>query len=433
MMARFARLSAALAIVMAVSACATASPPVRDRAAVTDGPLAGAARWSASVPINWNGTLLLYSRGYSATAGAAEAAPEQYRDALLAAGYALAGSNYGSGGWALAEAVPAQEQAVAAFARRYGKPKRILAYGFSMGGLVTTALAERPRPVVDGALSLCSSMGGALAMMNMGLDGAFAFRTLVAPNSSIDLVDVADDRASAARVAAIAREASGTPAGRARIALAATLAGIPAWVPPQPGETPEHLFERQLAVISGAFPMGVFLPRAEQELRAGGNFSWNTDVDYAAQLAKSEREDFVRHFYRQAGLDLAADLAALARAPRIAAVAPAVGYMAAHYTPTGRPEVPLLAVQALGDTVTSPSLQEGYAGHAPRGAMQSLYLPQPGHCAFTSAQILEAVRRLERRLDAGKWPAPSPAYSSERPAPLLRPCFQTQPCVEGRR
>lgn len=433
MIARGAWLGAALALSMAPAACTTAPPPLRDRAAVTDAPLAGTARWSASVPANWNGTLLLYSRGYSATAGEAEAAPAQYRDALLAAGYALAGSNYGSGGWALAEAVPAQARAVAAFARRYGKPKRVLAYGFSMGGLVTTALAEQPRPVIDGALSLCSSMAGSLAMMNMGLDGAFAFRTLVAPNSDIELVGVADDRANAARVSAMAREAAGTPAGRARIALAAALAGIPAWVPAQPGETREHLFERQLAVVSGAFPMGVFLPRAEQEQRAGGNFSWNTDLDYAAQLAKSGREEFVRHFYRQAGLDLAADMAALARAPRISAAGPAVGYMAAHYTPTGRPRVPLLAVQALGDTVTSPSLQEGYARQAAGGAMQSLYLPQSGHCAFTAAQILEAVRRLERRLEGGKWPAPSPSYSTERPAPLLRPCFQAQPCVENER
>jgi pimeloyl-ACP methyl ester carboxylesterase len=433
MTARGARLAAVLAVALALPACATAPPPARDRAALVDAPLAGAARWSASVPAEWNGTLLLYSRGYSATAGAAEAAPAQYRDALLAAGYALAGSNYGSGGWALAEAVPAQERAVAAFTRRYGKPKRVLAYGFSMGGLVTTALAERPRPAIDGALSLCSSMGGSLAMMNMGLDGAFAFRTLVAPNSDVELVDVADDRANAARVAALSREAAATPAGRARIALAATLAGIPAWVPAQPGETREHLLDRQLAALSGAVPMGVFLPRAEQEQRAGGNSSWNSDVDYGAQLARSGREDFVRHFYREAGIDLAADLAALARAPRIAAAAPAVAYMAAHYAPTGRPTVPLLAVQALGDTVTSPSLQEGYARQTPSGAVQSLYLPQAGHCAFTGAQILEALGRLERRLDQGGWPAPSPSYSAEFPAPLLRPCFQGQPCVKAGR
>jgi pimeloyl-ACP methyl ester carboxylesterase len=419
---------AALAIILALPACATTTPTARDLTPTVEASLAGATQWSAVVPARWNGTLLLHSRGYSAAAGAPEAAPARYRDALLAAGYALAGSNYGSGGWALAEAVPAQEQTVAAFARRYGKPKRVIGYGFSMGGLVTTALAERPHPVVDGALSLCGSIGGSLAMMNMGLDGAFVFRTLVAPNSKIELVGVTDDRANAARVAAAAGEAAKTPAGRARIALAGTLAGIPGWVPSQPGEARDQAFERQFAALARGFPTGVFLPRAEQQQRAGGNFSWNDGVDYGALLAASGRERFVRHFYEKAGLDLSADMALLARTPRVVAAKPAVAYMAAHYVPTGEPRVPLLAVQALGDTVTSPSLQEGYAGMASGRMMQSLYLPQAGHCAFTSEQVLDALGRVGRRLDLGTWAAPSSLYARERPAPLLRPCFRHRRC-----
>jgi dienelactone hydrolase len=419
---------AALAAILALPACATTPRIALDRSPTVEAPLSGAAQWSAVLPANWNGTLLLHSRGYSAAAGAPEAAPERYREALLAAGYALAGSNYGSGGWALAEAVPAQEQVVAAFARRYGKPKRVIAYGFSMGGLVTTALAERPHPVINGALALCSSMGGSLAMMNMGLDGAFVFRTLVAPESAIELVGMTDDRANAAGVAAVAGEAAKTPAGRARIALAATLAGIPAWVPSQAREPREQAFERQFAALARGFPMGVFLPRAEQQRRAGGNFSWNNDVDYNALLAASGRQEFVRHFYDKAGLDLSADMDLLARTPRIAAAGPAVAYMTAHYVPTGEPRVPLLAVQALGDTVTSPSLQEGYARDASPRMMQSLYLPQAGHCAFTNEQLLDALGRLDRRLDLGTWAPASSLYVRERPAPLLRPCFRHDRC-----
>jgi pimeloyl-ACP methyl ester carboxylesterase len=417
----------ALALVLALPAGA-AAPRATDRMPTVEAGLTGGAKWSAVVPANWNGTLLLHSRGYAAEAGAPEPAPARYRDQLLAAGYALAASNYGSGGWALAEAVPAQERTVAAFARRYGKPRRVIGYGFSMGGLVTTALAERPHPVIDGALSLCSSMGGSLAMMNMGLDGAFVFRTLVAPRVNIEIVGVTDDRANAAQVAAAAGEALKTPAGRARLALAATLAGIPAWVPAQTGETREQLFDRQAAALAHSFPMGVFLPRAEQETRAGGNFSWNTGIDYVAQLAASGREEFIRYLYRQAGLDLSVDLASLSGTQRVGAKAPAVAYMAAHYVPTGRTKVPMLAVQALGDTVTSPSLQEGYAGIAKSRSMQSLYVAQSGHCTFTSEQVLAALDRLSQRLIRGKWPAPSPEYASEHPAPLLRPCFQSNRC-----
>jgi len=418
---------AALAALLMMPLCGAAQGPAAQPAGA-EATLPGGALWSAEVPPNWNGVLLLHSRGYAAEAGTPEAAPASYRGRLLAAGYALAGSNYGSGGWALAEAVPAQEQTVTAFTRRYGKPRRVIAYGFSMGGLITTALAERAHPVIDGGLSLCSSMGGSLAMMNMGLDGAFVFRTLVAPKSDIALVGIRDDRANAARVAAAAGEAGKTAAGRARMALAATLAGIPAWVPARAGESREALFERQAAVLTHAFPMGVFLPRAEQEQRAGGNFSWNTGVDYRAELASSGREEFVRYLYRRAGLDLSADLASLNATARVRASGPAVAYMAANYAPDGRPRVPLLAVQALGDTVTSPSLQEGYAAVARRRMMQSLYVAQAGHCAFTGEQLLDALAHLGQRLDSGSWPAPSPLYAHERPARLLRPCFRQKPC-----
>jgi dienelactone hydrolase len=416
-------LAAALVLPAVCAATAGAGQPQTAEATLASG-----ARWAATVPPNWNGVLLLHSRGYAAQAGAPEPAPPRYRDALLSAGYALAASNYGAGGWSVAEAVPAQEQAVAAFARRYGKPRRVIGYGFSMGGLVTTALAERKHPVLDGAIAFCSSMGGSLAMMNMGLDGAFAFRTLVAPQAGIALTGVADDRANAARVAAAAQKAAQTPQGRARLVLAATLAGIPAWVPPQAGERDEALFDRQTAVLVSAFPMGVFLPRAEQEHRAGGGFSWNTDVDYRRQLAISGRAKFVGRAYRQAGLDLDADLAALAQAPRVAAAPAAVDYMARHYIPNGSPTVPLLALQALGDTVTSPSLQQGYAAVARGAMMQSLYVGQAGHCDFSPEQLLEAVSRLGRRLDSGRWPTPATTHVREGPAPLLRPCFQGNRC-----
>ena len=136
--------------------------------------------------------------------------------------------------------------------------------------------------------------------------------------------------------------------------------------------------EQKVEALARAFPAGVFLPRAEQEQRAGGIYSWNTGVDYAALLARSGQEPLIRRLYAKAELDLAADLAQLAREPRISAQPHAVAYMAANYSPTGRPNVPLLAVQALNDPVTSPSLQEGYAAAASPRMVQSLYFLRSG-------------------------------------------------------
>ena len=53
-----------------------------------------------------------------------------------------------------------------------------------MGGLVTTALAEGRGTPIHGGIAFCPSIGGALGMMNMALDGAFAFRTLAAPEAN---------------------------------------------------------------------------------------------------------------------------------------------------------------------------------------------------------------------------------------------------------
>ncbi|HWU01965.1 MAG TPA: hypothetical protein VN222_04425, partial [Novosphingobium sp.] len=115
-----------------------ASPPVRLTQSAS---LPAGARWSAQVPAAWNGTLLLWSRGYAARPGEPELAPARARAALLGLGYAIAASDYGAGGWALEQAVPAQQATLRAFTQAYGRPRRVIAMGNSMGGLVTTALA----------------------------------------------------------------------------------------------------------------------------------------------------------------------------------------------------------------------------------------------------------------------------------------------------
>ncbi len=417
----------ALSSLWPASPSAGASDVAASAPRLLSGTISGGARWTAQVPARWNGTLLLWSRGYAPTANEPELASEGVRANLLAQGYALAASNYGADGWALAEAVPAQRATVAAFADQAGRPRRVLGFGYSMGGLVTTALAEQPRPAIDGAVALCPSIGGALGMMNMALDGAFAFRTLVAPDASIRLVGTGDDRANGARVAAALATARRTPAGRARIALAAVLAGLPGWTRPYRPEPAADDMDAQAEEMAAAVPMGVFLPRADQEARAGGVFSWNRGIDYRAQLRRSGRQAMIATVYRRAGLDLAADLARLNAAPRIAAAPAAVAYMRAHYTPTMRPRVPIVSVQAIGDGLTSPSLQRDYVAQAGRRAA-ALWLRQSGHCTFQPQQIAAAIHVLEQRLDSGRWPARPAGFVAHTPPPMLRPCRRDGPC-----
>lgn len=70
-----------------------------------------------------------------------------------------------------------------------------------------------------------------------------------------------------------------------------------------------------------------FAARAELERRAGGNPSWNTDVDYHQQLSISPDREQVGALHQAAGLDLEADLRRLEAAPRIKADQQAVAYL----------------------------------------------------------------------------------------------------------
>lgn len=409
-----------LSCVLALTASGSVGAPAGDL-------LPSGAHWTADVPTNWNGTLLLWSRGYSPNVGKLEDAPAQIKSSLLAAGYALAGSDYGSGGWALEQAIPAQLATIDAFAKRYGKPKHVIAWGNSMGGLVTTALAEHRPAAIDGAAPFCSSMGGAVGMMNMALDGAYAFRTLIAPSSDIRLVAVDDDMINANRVSKEVAKAIDTPQGKARIALSGVLAGLPGWTikdSPEPAPTD---YDEQARQVADAFARGVFLPRVDQEKRAGGVFSWNTGVDYRAQLMKSGRRPFVQALYKKAGLDLDADLRQLNQGKRIQATPSATDYMMRNYTPNARPAVPVLAVQAIGDGATSPSLQQGYADAA-RGDVRALWVKLSGHCTFQPQTVLEAIAFLNSRVTQKHWPSPPSGFLSYRAPPMLRPCFRGQQC-----
>ena len=417
-----------IGMLVAVAVVAAAPGAAQQAAAPPGGGiLTSGARWSANVPDNWNGTLLLWSRGYSQRAGDPESAPVAVRAQLLAAGYAVAGSDYGAGGWSLAEAVPAQRATIAAFATRYGKPRRVIAWGYSMGGLVTTALSEQRPAAVDGGLAMCASIGGAIGMMNMALDGATAFRTLVAPDAGIRVVAVDDDRANGKRVADAVAAVAATPAGRARIALAGVLAGLPGWTSRDGAEPAPGDHRAQADEIARSFVMGVFLPRVDQEKRAGGVFSWTTGVDYRAQLALSGRRAMVAALYRDAGLDLDADLARLNAAPRVTAAPAAVDYMTRHYTPSARPTVPLLAVQTIGDGLTSPSLQRGYA-QAAHGDVRSLWVRQAGHCTFTPDTVLASIRLIDARVARGTWPVTPTSFVTHTPPPMLRPCVRGGRC-----
>lgn len=402
--------------------------------------LADGALWVASVPANWNGTLLLYSHGYSRTLVAPNAAPEKVKALLLAQGYALAASQYPSSGWAVAGAVPSQLLVLSAFNKHFGKPKRVIAWGDSMGGLITTALAEKHSDQIDGAITMCASNVGALPMMNMGLDGAFTLSTLIAPELAFSPVGRGDNFAQVKQVLAAMHEARKTPLGRARVALAGVMAGLPGWSIEDTEMPSATDFDEQERQIANAMLMGTFLPRGDQESRAGGVFSWNLGIDYQQLLASSGRADLVNYLYAQAGVKVEDDLALLAKAPRVSASPQAVQYMQDNFTPSGDLKVPLFSMHTIGDGMTSPAMQFAYARQvqAKTGSDNVLlaWIKRAGHCSQNEAEMVAAIHALETKLETGDWHRSvaelnktpvngvPPAFMAYQPFTLPRKCLQ---------
>ncbi|HEX5503519.1 MAG TPA: DUF6351 family protein, partial [Thermomicrobiales bacterium] len=415
----------------ALTLCALVLLPAAARPAVAAaGPLTlagvlGEAPYRIAVPADWNGTLVLYSHGYipAGVPNQAQDAPDAATASwLLDHGYALAGSAYSATGWAVAEALDDQVALLDFFARRVGPPQRVIAWGQSLGGLITAGLAQRYPGRFAGALPMCGILAGSVGAWNEGLDAAFAFKTLAAPAAEIQLIHIAGEGGANLQVAQRALDAAQqTPQGRARIALAAALANVPGWFDParpEPAADDDAAREEaQYRWSQRSLFLYAFGFRAELERRAGGNPSWNTGVDYRAQLAGSVDYSEVVALYRQAGLDLDADLDALARAPRIAADPAAVAYLAQNVVFDGELRLPVLTMHTTADGLVRVQNERAYADVVQAAGagelLRQVYVARPGHCAFTPAEMLAAFQALVARLDAGRWDdgphAPTPA------------------------
>ena len=421
-------------------------------AAVTTqtGTLADGATYLIRVPSPWNGTLLLYSHGYvvPGSLNLAHDVGDPLTGAfLLANGFALAGSSYAHTGWAIQEAIPDQIAVLDAFAALFGKPKRTIAWGHSLGGTITAALVQKDHERFDGALPMCGVLSGGVATWNQALDSAFAFKTLLAPESLLQVVNITNPAANLTLSESLLAAAETKPKGRAQLALVAALGDTPGWFNPASPEPAEDDFAtRQVNQFLWAsqvdFPF-LFALRAELEFRAGGNPSWNTGVDYREQLERSVDREEVRALYEQAGLSLEGDLDTLNNAARITANPPSVEYLEQNIIFNGDVDIPVLTMHTTGDGLVSNENESAYKDvvrEADEGSLlRRTFVHRAGHCTFTPAETITALLKLIERLDTGIWPdldagtlntdavalgplniAP-PSFLQFRPAPFLRP------------
>jgi hypothetical protein len=409
------------------------------------GTLPDGATWIADVPAGWHGPLVLYSHGFG-TLSAADAPDPATAAALLDRGYALVGSSYDPNGslWALSSAVRDQFASLAAVEQIIGQPTLRLALGTSMGGLISALEAQQGRGRLDGVLSTCGLVGGGIDLNNYELDGEYALNQLLAPDQPVKLVGYANPGegvAAAGQLSTLATNAQDSAAGRARVALGTALLNMPTWAPQQaqPPTDPDGIALAQYDWLVGTLPF-IMPARFFIEVAAGGNGSWNVGVDYQRLLARSPYRDTVAALYREAGLDLRADLADLTRHAAVRADAGAIGWLAGTSVPTGRLEVPVLDLHTIYDQLAPVEYENGYAhqvavaGDTP--LLRQAYVARRGHCAFTSSELIAGLQAVTHRVATGHWDhattteslqaaalalglGDSPAYVAFHPGPLV--------------
>jgi len=360
----------------------------------------------------WNGTLFLYSHGY-----VVPGSPNPARDAgdpvtagyMLAHGFALAGSSYATTGWAIQQALPDQISTLDVFDQTFGTPSQTVAWGHSLGGIITAGLIQRYPDRFSGALPMCGVLAGGVATWNTALDAEYAFQRLIDPD--VQVVNITDPSANLSQAEQAAQRAQTTARGRARLALAAALGDTPGWFDPLSTEpAPSDFADQELNQFTWDtqvdFPF-IFDFRAELEARAGGNPSWNTGVNYSAQLSKSADLQEVTALYQAARLSLTRDLAKLNVGDRISPNVSAADYLEHNITFTGQLPVPVLSMHTTGDGLVIPQNEQAYSSVVDQAGDQSLlqqvFVHRAGHCTFTPAETITAVQVLMNRLDSGQW------------------------------
>jgi len=166
---------ALIGAVLGFPSAATAADPTcttAEKVTTCTGETSDTAKYEVRVPDDFNGTLLLWSHGYTYVAkipaqvpllgGAgndlratiAPGAPDSMvtANALLNQGYALAGSGFAVPGWNAESAVKTNVELLGIVKKKFPQIKRTVAWGASLGGTITQRLAETNPKLIDAAL-----------------------------------------------------------------------------------------------------------------------------------------------------------------------------------------------------------------------------------------------------------------------------------------
>ena len=449
---RFA--AAVTAVGLAASACTSSSVDARTKAVRDTGNLklkhacsatsCAGTRSGAAFKIQlpdtnkWNGTLVIWSHGYreatpvpdnpllptavpAAADTSASAGPTQeIADALVAQGYAVAGSAFATNGWDVLDGVAGDEDLYSYFKSSFGTPHRVYVWGDSLGGLITETLAEKHPSWVSGVAPLCGVLGGTNLNLDLALDVAYAVKTLIYPKFKLTgfaSVDEAVAEWEAASKALVATATKGDAASIADLFAIAAIAGAPAKTDLFDGSTVVSTVSATVQAIVVALGYGTW-GRYDIEQRTGGNPSQNVGVDYSARIAANPQPLI--------GDQAARIESALAAAPRISADPAARAKAATMGDPTGSIQRPTITLHTEDDPLVLVQNENVFAArvraHATDGQLVQLFTAPPdkytsapygaGHCNFTKVEYLGVIDLLNNWVRYGVYAGPGAVASA---------------------
>jgi pimeloyl-ACP methyl ester carboxylesterase len=427
-----------------VAACgggdATADNP--ERSLRTDVPFKGCgtvactgdidgAAYEIKMPERWNGTLLLYSHGYRfaepsppdfdpVVTTPAPAPSEEVATALLAEGYALAGSAFASNGWAVQDGVSAGEKLHDFFVAKVAKPDRVYVWGDSLGGLITETLAEKHPNWVTGAAPLCGVLGGTNLNLDLALDAAYAVKTLIYPQLKLTGFASNDEAVKNWQGAFKAISAAGGDVknGVPKILMVAALVDSPKQTRTYDGSTIESQVRARAESLLTALGYGTY-GRYEIEQRVGGNPSTNEGTDYATRVSDDERT-LIESVSPGATKRLVALLDAGERVPADDAARTKADELG---NPTGALTSPTLAIHTTADPLVLAQNETVFAdrveSHKATPLLSQAFIGPPetyteetgapygaGHCNFSVEQRVTFIELLDDWARRGIYPTP---------------------------
>ena len=396
-------------IIVSIPVAANAAPACDGKSPIQScvGVTSDGAPYMMMVPANFGGTVALYSHGYryniDIPAGipliggytvtntpepvpGGNSAVAQY---LFSQGVAVVGSGFARQGWNPDSAIKTNVELIGVFKTQFPKTTKVVAWGSSLGGVITQGLAEKHPELISAAAPMCMA-DNVPAELTMAGDFLWGLKVLFDPtikagNYSAGAAGNAEAYADLIKVftvmgklqASLATNAwpdTSSATGKAlatggvppRSAL--LLLGLMSGLPTQsahfdsisgPAGALKLTFPLALSPALAILENGTnaaalaILATQDVELQAGGAIFDNTKTDYSARV-ENERVIFNAALSGNTVIDalLGAISAANPGAPRAVGNAAAIAKMNALHANTGKINVPTILMTGVADPIT---------------------------------------------------------------------------------